>query len=255
MFLFTHIEKCAGTTFNQMLSLTFLRYFHITKNHFGGNDIKNDLTDKQFKKILRYYPSGIGGHSIRPYLSLEKYLRNKPLKITFLREPTERYMSQYNHELESGFVSSFEEFLNKKYCNDFMTNKIAGLSDVTLAAKYLNNFDFIGDVNQYNKSINYLQDIMNIRFYSDKEDLNQRFNKEIYLKFENLSNEFKNRVYENNKNDILLYERFILNSNILNTYSDIVNYKQASDFRKKVVNRTEKFKKINIVNPLRKHKP
>jgi hypothetical protein len=74
------------------------------------------------------------------------------------------------------------------------------------------------------------------------------------LKFENLSSEFKTRVYENNKNDIKLYEQFILNSNNLETYSDVVNYKQASDFRKKVVNKMDKVKKVNIINPVRKLK-
>lgn len=68
MFLFTHIEKCAGTSFNEILSLTYPRYFYVTKNKYGGNKKRNDLTIEQYKKILKYYPFGIDGHSLRPYL-------------------------------------------------------------------------------------------------------------------------------------------------------------------------------------------
>jgi hypothetical protein len=254
VFLFTHIEKCAGTSFNEMLSITFLRYFHVTKNHFGGNDVRNDLTITQFQKILKYYPSGIGGHSIRPYLNLENQLKYKPLKITFLRNPLERYMSQYNHELERGFVHTFEGFLNKQYCSDFITKKIAGTSDFELASKYLNKFDFIGDANQYNKSINCLQDLMNIIFYEGNKNLNQRFHNENYLRFEDLNNELKDRVYDNNKNDIKLYETFILKSNLLKKYSDTLNCKQPSRYRMKIVKKIDKYKRHFIVDPLRELK-
>lgn len=38
--IFTHIEKCAGTSFKDVLQLNFIRYVHISKNFYGGNDQK-----------------------------------------------------------------------------------------------------------------------------------------------------------------------------------------------------------------------
>src|SRR5690606_13630328 len=138
MFLFTHIEKCAGTSFNEILSLTYPRYFHITKNGYGGNEKRNDLTEIQYKKLLRYCPSGIGGHSVRPYL---EFLPSSK-RITFLRNPLERYISQYNHMAESGWTNSIEEFIKNVFYNDFITKKIAGTNDYKYAETLLYSFDF-----------------------------------------------------------------------------------------------------------------
>ena len=55
MFLFTHIEKCAGQSFSSTLQLTFPTYMRVTKNHFGGNDRQNDLTISQFKKLNKFW--------------------------------------------------------------------------------------------------------------------------------------------------------------------------------------------------------
>lgn len=152
MFLFTHIEKFAGTSFNDVLSLTFPRYIHIIKNHFGGNETRNDLTFEQYRKILHYYPSGIGGHSVRPYLDFLP--RSK--RITFLRNPLERYLSQYNHMVEGGWTTSIDDFLKLDFCNNFMTKKIAGSNDLKYAVKLLTTYEFIGNADEYNKSLNYL---------------------------------------------------------------------------------------------------
>ena len=84
MFLFTHIEKCAGTSFNEILSLTFPRYIQITKNNYGGNEHRNDLSLAQFKKIKKYFPSGIGGHCIRPYLEFMSIRSKKYFGVNYL---------------------------------------------------------------------------------------------------------------------------------------------------------------------------
>ena len=169
MFLFTHIEKCAGTSFNEILSLTYPRYIHITKNKYGGNEKRNDLTDVQFKKILRFYPSGIGGHSVRPYLEFLP----KAKRITFLREPIARYISQYNHLKDTGWVHSIDEFFKNEFYYDFITKKIAGENDYKNAELLLAYFHFIGNTNEYNKSLNYLQDVLNIKLIGKSEQKNK----------------------------------------------------------------------------------
>lgn len=201
MFIFTHIEKCAGTSFNDILSHTFLRYIHITKNNFGGNELRNDLTLEQFQKIKKFFPSGIGGHSIRPYL---RFLPQSN-RLTFLRNPIDRYMSQYNHMIERGWATSFETFLNSEFYSNFMTKKISGINDFDLASFYLRDFIFIGDVGRYNQSLNYLQDVMNVRLKVFDTRKNQRKNNVKYLHFTDLSEKEKLRVEENNQLDIKLY--------------------------------------------------
>jgi hypothetical protein len=248
MFLFVHIEKCGGTTFSDMLSLTYPLYFRITKNPYGGNDIRNDITLEQYRQFKRYYPSGIGGHCVRPYLFDE--IKSKTF-LTFFRNPLDRYLSHMNHNIEGGWSKSFSEFVQKDYYSNFMTKKIAGDNDVTKAKKYLETFDFIGDVGQYNKSINALQDILNVKFYGDEITKNERKNNENYISFNDLTVSEKLIVEERNANDILIYEKYILNTTILNNYSDIIELKRPSILRSKFIKKINKFKKENIINPIR----
>lgn len=245
MFLFTHIEKCAGTTFNEVLMLTFWRYLHISKNKYGGNDPRNDLKVEDLGEYLKLFPSGIGGHSIRPCRNLQQKFKN-PTQITFLRNPLDRYLSHYNHGVETGWQKSFDEFLNKKFYHNFMTVKIAGSENYKEANKYLSEFKFIGDANQYNRSINLLQEVLDVNFYSFGHDKNKRKNKLNYLTVGDLTNEQLLRAEQNNALDIKLYEEFISKKNLLSSYSSSVDYKKPSDARVKLLRKLEKYRKNKI---------
>lgn len=247
MFSFTHIEKCGGTSFNEVLSLTYPRYFHVTKNKYGGNEIRNDLTQSQFEKIMFYNPSGIGGHSIRPYLEFLPETK----RITFMRNPVNRYISQFNHLKETGWVSTIDEFLKNEFYYDFITKKIAGKNDYNLADKILTSFDFIGDTDEYNKSLNYLQDVLNVKLYGSVEHKNMRNHKSDYLKYSNLSTVQRLKVEENNQNDIELYEKFIIKSSTIKHYSDDVILRKPSKIRRKIIGKLNKYKKEQIINPIR----
>lgn len=248
MFLFTHIEKCGGTSFHDILSLTYPRYFHITKNRYGGNELRNDLTKEQYHKIMRYRPSGIGGHSVRPY---QEFYKKSHTKITFLRDPISRYLSHYNHQKERGWTHSIEHFLEKDFFCDFITYKIAGTRDVEMAKKLLANFQFIGATEAYNKSLNCLMDIMNKKFVGAVEVKNQRNYDAGYVRFSDLSPAQKLKVEENNRFDIQLYEMFISNNNQLNGYSDELQLKSPSKLRKKLLHKINKYKKEEIINQIR----
>ncbi len=199
MFLFTHIEKCAGTSFNELLSYNYLRYFHITKNNYGGNEFRNDLNLVQYKKLLKYHPTGIGGHSVRPYLN---FFDKKAIRITFFRNPVERYISHMNHTIERGWAKSIDDFFEKEQFKDFMTKKIAGLNELKTASDILSSFNFIGNVNEYNKSLNYLEDILQKKFIGRNNYKNQRKFNKGYVKYSDLTNKQIIKVEENNRNDI-----------------------------------------------------
>lgn len=249
MILFTHIEKCAGTSFNEMLSLTYLRYFHITKNHYGGNDLRNDLTQKEFKRLMSYYPSIIGGHSVRPYLSF--FSNNQTIKkITFLRNPIERYMSQYNHDHERGFSPDIDYFINRSYTENFMVNKLAGENNYDKALTHLNTFFFVGDADRYLKSLQALSDKLQTPFYGFCNKKNVRSNNETYLRFEDLNESQKMKIYEKNKLDIKLYETCILKSDFLSSYDGNYIFKTPSKTRVKIVNKLNKRKK-KLINSIR----
>lgn len=251
MFLFTHIEKCAGTTFNEILSLTFPRYFHITKNNYGGNEKRNDLTHEEYKKILRFYPSGIGGHSIRPYL---EFLPSSK-RITFLRDPLSRYISHFNHMLERGWTTSFDDYLTKDFFHDFITKKIAGSSDLKYAIELLSDFYFIGDADEFNRSLNYLQDVLDVKLIGQSTYTNQRSTNAHYLKLSDLTSNQKQKAEENNQLDIKLYNKFIIQNSPIRSYSDIVELRSPSKLRVKVIQKINKFKKEKIVNPIREAEP
>lgn len=247
MFLFTHIEKCAGTSFNEILSFTYPRYFHVTKNKYGGNETRNDLTSTQYKKIIRYCPSGIGGHSVRPYLEFLPLAK----RITFFRNPLERYLSQYNHMIERGWTNSFEEFLNTDFYKNFMTKKISGNNDYKSAEEILEKFEFIGNADEYNKSLNYLQDVLNVKLIGGVERKNQRKHNPDYLRFSDLSSSQKLMVEANNDLDIRLYDRFLLRNSVIESYSEILNLKSPSKLRLKAIHKMNKFKKNRVINPIR----
>jgi len=127
-----------------------------------------------------------------------------------------------------------------------MTVKIAGLEDYKIANKFLSDFDFIGDVNQYNKSINLLQDKLGVRFYALDENRNKRKNKNGYIKVEDLSTSQLLRAEENNAEDIKLYEKFVLQNNIFSSYSNVLTYKKPSELRVKAIRKIEKYRKNEI---------
>src|SRR5690606_5970873 len=156
-----------------------------------------------------------------------------------------------NHNIEGGWSKSFSEFIKKDYYVNFMTKKMAGEDDFNKACLYLDKFDFIGDVDKFNQSLNAFQDVLNVRFYGNKIPKNERKNKEGYISFEDLNSQQKLLVEERNKNDILLYEKYILKSNNLKNYSDSIQLKEPSDLRVKIIGKLNKFKKENIVNPIR----
>ncbi|HNP68259.1 MAG TPA: sulfotransferase family 2 domain-containing protein [Aequorivita sp.] len=247
MYYFVHIEKCAGTTLHEILALTFLRYVHITKNHFGGNEKKNDLSLSEYQKIKKMLPSIIGGHNIRPYLNFIEPSNC----FTFFRNPIDRYISQYNHDHERGFSPSFDHFLNRSYSRNFMVQKIAGEENFEKAKLLLAQFMFVGDVDNFTQSIERLSKILKVRFYGRTQNHNVRNNHPNYLTFEQLSLEQRELARSQNELDIKLYNYFIEKNSFANNDSNQYSFREPSEYRVKLINKLNKIKK-NKVNQIRK---
>jgi len=235
---------------NEIFCLTFPRYFWITTNHYGGNERKNDLKMSEFNKIMRFYPSGIGGHSVRPYLDFLNSSKNH--RITFLRDPIERYLSQYNHEHETGLAPNFDFFLNREYSKNFITKKICGEDNYHSAKKILDDFFFVGNSGQFNRSMNMLSDILETKFYLYQGSYNVRKNRNDYLSYQDLNNKEITKMLCNNDSDIRLYEHYFVKNDHIKSYSDIPNYKDPSKFRVRLIQKINILKKKKIMPRIRK---
>jgi hypothetical protein len=245
MLLFTHIEKCGGTSLKEKFELTFIKYIHVSKNISGGNNKENDLTEAQFNRLKKLYLSDVGGHSVRPYLDFIDFQNN--FSITFLRNPVERYMSHYNHEKGTKYAKDFDHFLSRSYMTNFMVNKIAGCNDLDQAIQLLDQFSFVGDTNRYAQSLHHLSKLIGKKFYGLEHSKNVRKSNKNYLNFEDLSEEKKTEVLKQNDLDIKLYDYFLSKSDYLNHYPTTYDYKKPSNLRIKIFNKIGRIKKKKMV--------
>jgi hypothetical protein len=160
-------------------------------------------------------------------------------------------MSQYNHDREMGFTRDFEHFLSRDYMVNFMVNKIAGENNLNNAYKLIDKYVFIGDTDRYQKSLNYLSDILNCRFYNLNENVNERKNNPDYLSYSDLSRKEKLIVEERNKLDIKLYERCVINNNEINIYKNTYDYKVPNSIYLKLINKIESYNKKKLMPKVR----
>lgn len=141
---FVHIEKAAGTTLIYLLRRNFL---------FGHCDVrpllkssKRIISAADLKIYCRLNPwvRSIAGHALSPSADLEKVpfaLRY----ITILRDPMDRYLSQYQYWRERLDVSiSFETFMTREFAYNTQTKKICGTNDVESAKRILSKFFLVG---------------------------------------------------------------------------------------------------------------
>lgn len=145
--MFCHIEKCGGTTL-----IAQLRYF------FGASHIDiipldygwaNISTQKDIGAALRRIPFAlsVAGHSIKPYLKYDQCFA----KYTLLRDPINRYVSDYLHDKERrGFQGSFEVWMQHSSRWNYQTKFLSGGNDLEKAQSILaENFEIFGFTERY----------------------------------------------------------------------------------------------------------
>ncbi len=206
---FIHIEKCAGTTLHHTLKYNFPGYITLRPWYFWSNEEGNSLSARELKSLQSYFPflSGIGGHTARTFLGYEKVV-NKPISyFTFLRDPIERYMSHYNHQVNKMNINwTLDEFLNERRFNNFITKRIAGKEDIKLAKEYIyNHYNFVGIFESFDESLLLMNQIIfmnNLKpFYEMRND--SKTDKKV--RFKDLSKEVQSKIINNNYLDIEIY--------------------------------------------------
>ena len=133
MLAFVHIEKTAGTSLIHILRHNyFMQYMDVRPFR---KESKNLFTvqDMQLAKKVNPFIRAIGGHAVVPYNNLDKTAEEFRY-ITLLRNPIERYISQYRHWVEKKhYDTTIEQFMERRELWNFQTKKIAGTEDLEAA--------------------------------------------------------------------------------------------------------------------------
>lgn len=112
--VFTHIPKCAGTSFRSGLIEPNISAGKI----YRSSSFKEILKYKQdFQYLIGHYPFGI-----ERYLHPLNPARKRPkIRLVFLREPIDHMISYYYFQIQSGQYSKFWPQIKKQNIVDFYT--------------------------------------------------------------------------------------------------------------------------------------
>lgn len=152
MFVYVHIPKTGGTTFNVILENTFgishCHAFHVRKNVFDKNDFIFA------RKVFPRMRSLSGSNLINPLeLEIEKHFF-----ATFTREPVARVFSHYQHLARYGKPRPFEEELRSNEAMQNLTVKIlAGGLNLGRAKLFLEQCGFVGFTDKFDLSLRILE--------------------------------------------------------------------------------------------------
>lgn len=216
MLAFVHIEKTAGTSFIHILRHNyFLRYMDVRPFSTSSNGI---FTPSDLKTSFKVNPflDAISGHSIVPFSNLAQVTPDIQY-VTILRNPINRYLSQYRHWVEKkGLNVSIEQFMEKEEFWDFQTKKIVGSADAKLACQVLEQkFTAVGVVEKFNEFLYVLKRSLNRpdfdpRFYIRNTAHNKSAASDLLIKY-------REQITQRNLQDIKLYD-YVTNT-ILPKYS------------------------------------
>lgn len=242
--VFIHIERSGGTTFNKsMLSNSIgvmaaqnKKIIDLVADRKRKENIVVDFTVTDLQQLLFMYPfiRMIGGHHTRVYEDYGKTLNRDCFFFTFVRNPIDRYLSHFNYQrIAMGIDWSIQEFVNNSRFNNWQTYRIAGEKNFMKALDYVNNrFDFIGITEKYDESLLILKQLIgknsfNIH-YKKENSIISKSNRNEYkiIKYDELNADLQNKIKENNKYDIELYDHIL--NNIYSKY--VSNY--AGDLAK-----------------------
>jgi hypothetical protein len=204
---FVHIEKAAGTTLIHVLRRNYLfRYLDVrpldrrSGGIFRPSDLRASLRINPFLRC-------IGGHAVVPYAGLER-VRPDIRYITVLRDPVQRYISQYRYwRSHLGKEVSFEEYLDLDTPRDLQTKKICGGADAESAKAMLKErFYMVGIVEKLDLFLRSLARKL------EPDHFNPYYETRNVTRSTKKDSEWGqavDRIRANNENDIELY-RFVV---------------------------------------------
>lgn len=205
VFTFCHLRKTGGITFTQILRREFgLKHLDGITRYPDG---KNIYRGKDLQLDRWIYPSirSLAGHGVRPFLDYGDFA-DQMRWLTILRSPSERYVSHFIHHVEHfGYDESFRTWMQIEQHQNDQTKTIAGVANIELAKKLLNEFYWVGFTEDYNESMLMLEGAPGCSFsteYSKPSNVakNLKFDKKQLLR------EYTDEVAERNQLDQELYD-------------------------------------------------
>jgi len=163
MIVFLHVPKTAGSTFQFILENTFgIRACHTNHNK------QKRMTQDDLNFALKIFPrvGSLGGHNLIDPLRLS--IPNA-FHMTFLRDPVERVISQYQELAVTGQTHlTFEEsLLTDDSYENLHVKLMAGNRDLDKAKHYLERCNFVGLTEEFELSLEVLK-----RLYPGRLNLN-----------------------------------------------------------------------------------
>lgn len=210
---FTHIKKAAGTTFTHILRQNFfLRHCDVMPLCKESNGIFQTPDLNILLKINPFLKS-IAGHSLLPHGDLLKSAKRIKF-ITLLRDPVERYISQYLYNVSmNNYGHSFDDFLNDPDSFNKQTRTISGSDNLFQAKTILKEHYFlVGTVEEFDNFLFILQrKLLPQGFNTYYRKINvARKQSPIRINIQNKFNKYYDKIKDRNSLDIELY-RFVKN--------------------------------------------
>lgn len=212
---FVHIKKCAGTTLTHILRLNFfLSHCDVRclRETSSGNFQAEDMN-----KLMLINPlvKCIAGHEVVPFSNLATTCPGIRF-ITLLRDPVQRYISQYQYNAEKlGHNLSFDDFLKSKTSFNKQTRAIAGSEDLVLAKDILNRLFFlVGIVEEFDEFLILLKKKLQPFRFRPGYEIHNITNKES-----NISKNIKKRLHEYHEQII---ERNLLDIELYNYVKNVI---------------------------------
>lgn len=167
MYAFIHIPKTAGTTLRSIFRRSFGANHCDVKcpSHCRKSTPWLKSENLQWMKTLYPHLSGITGHRVCCFTDLDNTLTNIKY-FTFLREPKERFISNFHHHyrdrMEQCTLSSLETFAADNSRRNVQTRWICGQEDSAKAIDVLKNtIGCVGLTEKFDESLILLKQYLN----------------------------------------------------------------------------------------------
>lgn len=221
---------------HKILEYNDSRYWVLNPKVFHTNGKKYPIQKQNTNKIFKsYFVNGIGGHAIRPY-RLDP--QNISSAFTFLRNPSQRYVSHYLHQFSKMNIKrTFEEYLKEDYYHNFITKALSLNGDVVEAKNVLDKMAYVGDMKTFKQSLLELNATVfnnRLRMFK-KHDMKGMSSKKANI----IMFQFKEVIENNNQKDWELYnhisgEAFRSKFNLGNEDVKYLKASEILDFKRKV---------------------
>lgn len=193
-----------------MLQYNYPSYITLRPWFYWSNQEGNHLDAPELNRLLRILPfsAGVGGHTTRVFLEYEGVTGKPVFYFTFLREPVSRYISHLNHQRQiMGIKWDLDEFLAEERFNNFQTIRIAGEEKLEKAKSFLREkFNFVGLSEHFDKSLLLLKNELgdqSLNVHYERRNITRKM--KDTLKPDDLTEEQRSRIRDNNLLDIELY--------------------------------------------------